>query len=305
MIIVLYGDGVYAIHRHTQQLQDQYLKKYTDALEMVSCDGHEMSLSNLEQLLLATPMFFSHRLVIVRGLSNFKEQATRLEALLRNVPETTVAVLDCHDLDKRTSLYKLLVQLSGAKEYKRPTTQELKRWLQQESKRLGGSLNAANAQILLDRVGPDQWRLANELAKLTSSGVSIDRDLIIDQVTPTLNDSAFSLVEHVMQGNSSTALRLYDELMLAGSSEPALMGALQWQARVMSLVLAEAAPAELSASGVNPYALNRARGLAQRLGQSGVASMYASLLRADVDLKRGALKPQQVMTRLLLELSGN
>ncbi len=303
MIVVLYGAGDYAIHRHIQQLKAQYSKKYTDALEMISCDASEMTMANLEQVLLATPMFFSHRLVIVRGLGSLKEQAAALQVLLGGLPDTTVAVLDCHDLDKRTSLYKALTKLPGAKEYKQLSAQELKRWLQQEAKRLGGSLGVVEAQALLDRAGPDQWRLANELDKLTASGVNIDRDMIIEQVSPTLNDSAFSLVEHVMQGNTAAALKLYDELLLTGSSEPALIGALQWQARVMSLILAEATPDEVSGSGVNPYALNRVRGLTQRLGQEGVAHLYNSLLRADVDLKQGKLKPQQVMTRLLLELS--
>ena len=73
MIMFLGGDNDYAIAQHIAKLRQQYAKKYQDALDEVAVDIGAEGYAALEQSLLALPMFFSHRLVVIAGIASLKD----------------------------------------------------------------------------------------------------------------------------------------------------------------------------------------------------------------------------------------
>lgn len=303
MIIFLHGDNDYAITRHILKLKSQYGTKYSDSLELISVDAADLNLADLEQTLLAMPMFYTHRLVVVSNLAGLKAYAEALPALIERIPETTVALFDGRGMDRRTALFKVMAKLPQAKEYKPLSNSELNRWLQQEAKRHGASLASAEAMYLVARVGSDQWRLSQEIHKLSSPDASITRNQINELVTPRLEDSVFKLVAAIIQHQLTRALQVYDELILTGSSEPAIIGALSWQFRVFALVLDEASPDDIKSAGMSSYALQRARSEVRTIDKRVVAQALTSLLKADQSIKRGELKPDQAMLGLIVELT--
>lgn len=304
MIVFLHGDNSYAITRHLIQLKAQYAKKYVDSLELIELDAGEVSFPQLEQTLLAMPMFYTHRLVVVANLVAAKAYADAIPDLIERIPESTVAAFDGRGMDRRTAFFKSLAKLPQAKEYKVLTANELTRWIQQEAKRQGASLSTGEALYLVQRVGNDQWRLAQEIAKLSEEGAAITRERIHDLVAPRLEDSVFKLVSAIMRRDVPSALSVYDELVLTGSSEQAIIGALSWQFRVFSLVLDESSPDDIQASGMSAYAVQRARSEVRGIDRAIVARSFQSLLAADQAIKRGELKPDQAMLQLIVELAG-
>ena len=302
MIVFLYGDNDYAIHRHILKLKDQYRKKFVDSLEQITLDMNEATMAELQQTLLAMPMFYSHRLVIVNGIMAIKNETDKLSKLLSEVPDSTVVVIDGRGIDKRSRLYKDLVKLPNSKAYPALKPADLNKSLIQEAKRLGSSISPGDAAHLIQRAGTSQWRLTNELVKLSADGEAITRHKIDQMVALKLEDSVFDLVAAITQGERAQALQLTDELSLQGVSPPAIIGALNWQYRVFALALDGADDTDLAAVGVSPYALSRARDVVRTMSYKAVAEGYGMLLAADMAMKRGELKPDQAMTWLIMEL---
>lgn len=303
MILFLYGGNEYAIMQQIGRLREQYAKKYADALEEVSVEAAVAGLGGLESALLAQPTFFTTRLVIVHGLQALKSEAESIRMLLEKIPETTVAVIDGRGLDRRSRLFKDLTKLPRAKEYPRLSAAQLASWLVKEANRLGARLTPMNANLLLKRVGPDEWRLANELAKLTAGRDEITAEVIRELVPERIEDSVFDLIAAVKRGDSGSALALYDRLMSQGASEQQLIATLQWQYRVMAMVAASADDTELAKLGIKPYAATRTRQELRGISHEDIAAGFEALLEADRAIKTGEKTQNQAMTDLIIVLA--
>ncbi len=303
MIVFLGGSNDYAIVQHMSKLKQQYARKYADALEMVECDLAESSLTYLEQQLLAVPMFYSHRLVMVRSLGQVTTEGDALMTLLEKVPDSTVAVLDGRGMDKRSKLYKTLAAHPSAKLHDALSEPQLVTWLLQEASRRDALLDRAAAQLLVQRVAGDQWRLHHELDKLAAGGEQITRERILDVVQTDPTSSVFDLIASIQSGDAQRSLRLYDELMRIGANEQQILATLQWHFRVMTMVFHDATPEELKQCNIKPYAASKAKQQSRGYSAESLAASYRDLLLADVDIKSGIKKPHQAMTDLVLSLA--
>ena len=303
MIVFLHGDNEVAIARHIRKLRDQYAQKFADSLEEVRVDAGEAKLSDLEQALLAQPMFFTHRLVVIFNLDAIKGETDAILKLLGSVPDSTVAVLDGRGLDRRSRLFKDLAKLSGAKAYPGLNPSERIAWIITEVKRQGATISRAQAEKLARRVGNNDWRLAMEIEKLAVLGGEIDDARIESLVTASLDDTVFDLIRLIREGQTAAALLTYDHLMAQGASDQQLIATMQWQYRVLALVVSRANDDELAASGVKPYAAQRARQDSRGLALTDVAKAYGALLMAEHSIKSGDKKAHQAMTDLVIELS--
>lgn len=303
MIVFLHGENEVAISRHIQKLRDQYARKFADSLEEMKLDAGEAKLAGLEQALLAQPMFFTHRLVIIHNLDVVKSEADSIIRLVASIPDSTVAVFDGRGLDRRSKMFKDLAKLEGAKVYPALRPAERLTWVMAEAKRGGATISRVHADKLARRVGADDWRLAMEIEKLAAMGGEIDAERIDALVSRSLDDTVFDLIRQIREGNTSEALRTYDHLMTLGASDQQLIATLQWHYRVLALVAGSADDDELAAAGVKPYAAQRARQESRGLQLADVARSYQALLAADLAIKSGHKKAHQAMTDLVIELS--
>lgn len=303
MIIFLYGDNDFGIRQHIHKLREQYSAKYTDALEEVLLDLAESQYGDLEQALLAQPMFFTHRLVVVSGLSSVTENTDRVMSLISGLPDSTVAVFDGRGLDKRLKLFKELVKIPGAKEYPALNSVQLARWAQRVAVRSGAELKSAEASYLVQRKGNDQTQLSHELEKVVAAGGIITRQRIDDLVVADSTETVFDLIAAISSHRPAEALAIYEELVTSGANDQQLIGTLMWQYRTIALVLVGASDQELAACGVKQFAAQKARTQSRGLSRQDVARAYEALLVADMAIKSGEKKQHQAMVDLVLSLA--
>lgn len=303
MIMFLGGENDYAIAQHIAKLRQQYASKYQDSLDEVGVDVSLEGFAALEQSLLALPMFFSHRLVVITGIVSLKEETEKLETLLSKVPDTTVAVIDGRGLDKRTKLYKYLSDMKHAKVFAAYSPQERVTWMRAEAKRHGAALSAQDAQYLLQRVGEDEWLLASEITKLALADSTITRKLIDEHTPKNVHDSVFDLIELISKHDISGAVESYRRLAASGANDQQLIGTLMWHYRVLTLALERASDAELKACGVKPYSLQKAQPIVRNLKRTDLEQAYSALLDADIAMKTGEKKTHQAMIDLVMQLT--
>lgn len=303
VIIFLGGDNEFAIAQHIKKLRQQYAKKYQDALDEVIVDVAVEGYGVLEQSLMALPMFFSHRLVIITGVVSLKDQIEQLKNLLEKVPESTVAVIDGRGLDKRTRLYKLLAGLPQAKVFAAHSPQQRIAWIRTEAKRCGAAISTSEAQYLVQRVGEDEWLLSNEITKLALAAATITREVIDEHTPKNVHDSVFDLIETVGRGDTARAVAMYEQLAASGANDQQIVATLMWHYRVLTLALERADDVELKACGVKPYSLHKVATIVQRMSRADIRDAYEALLDADLDMKTGEKKAHQAMVDLVMCLA--
>lgn len=302
MILFLGGDNDFEIARQIAKLRAQYANKYHDSLDEVLVDATIDGYVAVEQALLALPMFFSHRLVVVSSISGLKNNTDQLEKLFTKVPESTVAVFDGRGVDKRVKLYKLLSGLDRAKLFSKQTSAELNRWVQSEAKRQKADIKPDVSQYLIDRVGADQWLLSNEIAKLANAADQITREIIDKHTARNMFDSVFDLIEAVGRSDSRRAVDIYEQLAAGGANDQQILSTLMWHYRVLILALTRADDSVLSACGVKPYSVAKASHLAKDISIEDVSQSYQSMLTADLAIKNGYKNPHQAMVDLIMDL---
>lgn len=298
MITALIGDNSFAIHQALVALisaSDSLPERF---------DGSELEQRQLPDLLMGATLFASHRLVIIRNLSQNTALWTKLPDWLERVADTTHLVLVDEKPDKRTSAYKALKSGGAIKEFPAWTDKDrsaAEQWVAEHAKQAGVLLDRKLAQHLVQRVGVDQWQLASAIEKL--SLVELVSVATIDEyIEPNPAENVFQLLELSLQGRHD---KVYEMLKtLESTEEPyrlfALLSSQVVQLAAVGLAGSDDRPAKDFA--IHPYVAGKLAQQARRLGPKGIKRALGVFAKADADLKISRGEPWLVIQKSLASL---
>ena len=244
--------------------------------------------------MMSPSLFATHKLVVMRDLS---KNNVLLEKFLdwldkynpKDDDHTIELVIVEPNLDKRSKLFKELKAKSEFKELNITQPAMLSEWVTSVVKESNGTINKIDANYLVDRAGPDQQRLASEIDKLLTYNQNISRTSIDELVEPSINSSTFDLADAVFSRNRAKALRLYQEQRQKRVEPILIIGSLAWQLQLLLLV--KSADVELSSdqiakdSGMNPWAISKAKQLAKSITNQDLKLAIDRLLEIDTKSK--------------------
>jgi len=304
MIFYFYGENSYAIKQRIDAIKAQYVSKMGGDGDMQSLDMTERPLSDLLNALGVMPMFVSSRLLIVRGLNSHKLQKDQVEKLLKSVSDsTTVIIVDDHP-DKRSVYFKSLSKIKNAKSFMSLAPHLLVAWVKDRVEQLEGSIDNPTITLLIERVGADQWQLSQELQKLCAYDSTITKESIDELVVPNLQQTAFMMIDAIMQKNAKKAAELYDRLHTAGEADQMILGAIVYQYRV--LVLAKDNEGKGSSwqkeLGISPYAATKAQNLVRNSTMPQLKNAYQRIVNTDMSIKTGMQTSTDAMQQLIIDL---
>lgn len=328
VLYILHGLDDFSLEQELQRIrasmEDEMLSINTTVLEgaqttppevMVACD--------------TVPFLGRHRLVIVQRLLRRFEPPQHgrghaqpgpslgpWQALVdyaERLPESTVLVLTDGELSPGNSLLSPLAAVAKVKEF-RPLKYGavLEEWIQRRAGDKGMLLSAQAVRLLADSLGNDLWALDRELEKLATyaPGRRIEEDDVRTLVGPARAINIFSLVDAVVEGRASAALRLLRQLMGTGVEGLHLLALLERQYRL--LLLAQewqregASPQEIAQHlGIGkPFVLRKVLEQAALYRLPRLKSAYRRLLEADLAIKRGQQDPGLALDLLIADLAG-
>lgn len=301
MITVLTGENSFEVH---QALQG-YVRAFDGVAEKI--DGTELELKQLPDLLMGGTLFASKRLVIIKQLSDNKTIWPELSDWLPRVSDDIHLVLVEAKPDKRTKTYKDLQKVATVTEFKPWTERDIakaEQWVAGEAKVLGCDIDRASVQLLVQRVGPDQWLLHQALQKLTVLD-EVTPAIIIDVIEANPIENVFDLFESALRGNVIKVSHMIRTLEL--TEDPyRLFGLLSGQAfQLAALAVADDKPsAEVAKDlGVHPYGLGKLTTYARKLGKPGVKKVVAAFAEADAGIKTSATEPWLLIERALVKVA--
>lgn len=304
MIITLAGVNSFARGKKLKELRDTFAKEYgAENIEVVSTE--ELELNQLPTLLQGASLFSSHRMVIMKDLSANKEVAEKFSELITNSSDDITVVVIESQPDKRTSLYKTLKSKTEFYEFDEPKEFDLLKWIEEFAKEKKGAISARDARLLLDYVGPDQQRMANEIEKLVNFQSNITSNTIEKLVERRAQSTVFQLLDYVLAGDKKKSMKTLENLEKAFEDPFQIANLLIWQIQALAVVKSAGnhSDSEIAKeTKLNPYVVSKTKGLARKVDAQSLNKMINQVAALDVALKTSAGKPWRVLEYTILSL---
>jgi DNA polymerase-3 subunit delta len=234
-------------------------------------EGEDATPEAIAGALQAMTFAIGRRFLVVDGVERWKDadvESLVAPALAAIAPETTIAFFARED-GRATAPKKLHdAVLAAGGDVAAETmlkAQDLPRWLVAEAKRLGVELDGAAARALVGHVGERQQRLLRELEKLAlevGPGARIGVEEVDAVAAESAEHQAWGLVDALVAGDGTTAVRRLVELRAQGESLPRLIPLIAKRLRDLlgfaARLEAGESPAQIKASTKgSPWAIDR------------------------------------------------
>ena len=314
---LFYGPEAYIRKSALTTLQKKLL---TPGLEDMNCTfmqnpTAQQIVENCETL----PMLGDWRLVIVQGLAllesgKAKDEAQESKTLvdyIGRVPPSTCLVFECEAPDKRKKLCQTLMKLSGAVSFDALSDARLTQWMNQTLRPMKKRMDANTCAHLAFTSGRDLTMLNGELQKLAAyvgERETITAEDVEQIATHTAECTVFAMVDALVDGQAERAFSLLNVLLESGEQRIGVLALITRQYRQMlyakDMQESRTPQAQMAkALGVPPFALSQLTRRAGRRTMAQLKKQLALCVNADFDIKRGAVREEAALDRLMLALT--
>jgi DNA polymerase-3 subunit delta len=305
MIRTLCGENSFALQSVLSDIISDFTQEHGElALERI--DGQEADFNRIQEAVQGLPFLASKKLVVLRSASSNKRFTEKAEQLLGDIPETNDIVIVETKLDKRLSYYKFLKSKTEFREFNELDVHGLAQWLSVLAKERGGSIGAADARFLVERIGLNQQMLASELEKLLLYQPAISRPTILLLTDANPQSTVFQLLEAAFAGNARRTLELYAE-QRALKVEPAqIVAMLSWQLNILAIIKTagqRAVETIASDAKLNPFVVRKSMQIARQLSLSELKERISQLLHIDLQIKSSIIDADEALQHYLLQLT--
>jgi len=299
MITLLTGNNTFEIERTV----DALIARFKGVAERI--DGSTVELKQLPDLLMGATLFADKRLVIIKNLSENKDVWATFGGWLPRISDDIEVVLVEPKPDKRTITYKELkkqAQIIEIMQWSEHDVSKAEKWVSNEAQQLSVSLNTKCIQLLVRRVGNDQWRLFHALEKLALVD-TVTIEVIEALIDANPAEDVFNLFEAALRGDGVRVTEMVRTLEL--SEDPyKLLALLSGQAFQLAAVVMSGQGDNVAKDfGFHPYAISKLVPSARQLGKSGTKKIVQAFAKADDDMKLSRAEPWLLIERALMEVA--
>lgn len=299
MITWLVGENGFEIREATKALE----ASFNGVAEKV--DGADLTLAQLPDVLMGVSLFSPERLVIIQDISTNSTLWEKLPDWLPRVNDDIHIVFIDTKPDKRTTSYKALKAVANLQEFPAWTDRDYikaEQWVVQYANTQDLKLDKKLASHVVQRVGLDQWQLANALTTLSLLD-AVTVEVINEIIPPNPTENIFQLFETALEGKPQQVAKMIDTLSM--QEDPyALFALLTSQALTLAAVTYaddDANPAKDFA--IHPFVAGKLTRHGKRLGKAKVGSIIEAFAKTDADMKRSKAEPWLLIERTLLEIA--
>lgn len=266
-------------------------------------DGADLSLAQLPDILMGVSLFAPERLVIIHDISTNSALWEKVPEWLPRVNDDIHIIFVDTKPDKRTTSYKALKAAAHVYEFPAWTDRDYakaEQWVLQRAKDAGLVLDKKSANHLVQRVGLDQWQLANAVTTLSLLD-AVNEEAINNVIPPNLAENIFQLFETALEGKSTQLAKMIDTLSL--QEDPYALFALL-SSQVLTLAAVTYADDDANPTkdfAIHPFVASKLTRYGKKLGKAKVGKIVEAFAKTDADMKRSKGEPWLLIERVLLE----
>lgn len=305
MITTLSGPNSLMLRAELNRLVADFVAKHGQmAVEKIDCE--EVEFERITEAIQSLPFLASEKLVVLHRPGTHKQFAESLESLVESTFSSTSVIIVEPKPDKRGRYFKLLQQKTELKQFNEMDARDLPRWVMEHTKLSGGSISSGDALYLVNRVGPNQLMLSNEIDKLITYDHQINRhniDLLTEEAPQS---TIFQLLDAAFAGNPKRVLKLYREQRLLKVEPLQIVAMLAWQLHILAIIKTAGGGSQqdiANEAGISPFVLQKSNAIAQKLSMQKLKEMVHELLELDVKLKSTAIDADEALKYYLLNIS--
>ena len=297
MITWFTGENTFDIQQAVRAIADTF----DGSAERI--DGTTLELKNIPDLLMGGTLFAQKRLVIIKDLSLNTSVWVKIPEWIDRISDDIDVILIDGKPDKRTTGYKEVKKRVVLKEFPVWGVRDqiaAEAWVIKHAETLGVKLDKKLAHHIVQRVGLDQWQLANGLEKI-SLLETVTPETINDIIEASPSENVFQLFELALEGRREAVHEMIRNLELTEDSYK-LFALLSSQAFQLAAVASAADSDNPSKDfGIHPYVAQKLARHGKRLGARGSLRILNSFAQADADMKLSKGDPWLLTERALLE----
>ena len=306
--------GPYLLHGEEELTKAEAVARVKKLLDPGVLDLNWQSLQSpdADTLLSAAdqlPFFDELRLVLVESWDDALVDALESRNRLLRMADTTV-VLFVHrgECRKTNKLFKALAPENRVVAFEKLTVERAVNMLMRESALRNVGLNKATAQVLVDRVGFDAYRLRNEFSKAADyagPGGMVTTDVLNQTITPSPEYDAFEMLDALLDGKRKKGYALLLNALDRGETPLSLSGFLEGRLKLILTAREHldrgldprAAARQLQGS---PYAAQIAVKHAQKRTSADLARAVIAFAGVDGNIKQGIYKDRGALLLAVL-----
>ncbi len=314
MIIFFYGEDNYRLKQKIKALKKKFVSASLGDTNLVVLDGATISYDEFIRQILAMPFLSKTRLVIVENIIKNNKKSAKGSALekipeaLKKIPKSTVLVFAEDGVpDRRTVLFKKLSK-EKMEEFKVLEPAGLSRWINREVENQGGSIDSAATSKLIEYVGPDLWRMENEIQKLISYDKKITSENVELLVQSQIQADIFRTIDAIANKNIKTAIFEFYKLLDTGTNELMILTMIVYQYRNLLIVkdISEQGNtnqwAIVKKTKLHPFVVQKSLSLLNRYSMDDLKKIYRNLLDYDFRIKTGKIGSRVALELLVFKL---
>lgn len=317
MHYLFYGEDTFSISEKVKKLIEKFSAIHSD-LNVFHLDGVNMTLENFLETTLTLPFLGTKKLIIINNfLIENKSNELKKEVAnnLDKIPKiSTVVFVERGVPDMRSSLFKKLNQPKMAQKFDFSSPIRLGSWIEEEVAKEGGAI-LPEAKIKLQVfVGPDLWRLKNEIRKLVlykksrnSKGEAITPEDVEKMVAAENNSTIFNFIDALAQKDPKKALSILDGLIQSGEEEFYIFTMIIYQFRnlllVSELLNENVALGNIASEAkLHPFVVRKNKEILRHYDPKKLIAIYQELQRFDYKIKSGILNLRLALDLLTAKL---
>ena len=227
-VYLLMGEEGYFIDRIADQLAGTVLTEAERDFNQIVVYGKDTDEGTIINYARQMPMMGRYEVVIVKEAQSLRKPEQL--SLYTAAPSPSTILVVCYkgkSLDKRTQLYKHIVQKGEVLESVRPRDYEITAWLGDFVQSKGCTIEPKALGMLTDHLGTDISRISNELAKLLTflpEGTKrITAQHIEDNIGISKDFNNFELCKAVVTRDMARALMIAEHFARNPKDNPLLL----------------------------------------------------------------------------------
>jgi DNA polymerase-3 subunit delta len=317
-VMILHGNDELAISEHIDKLCAGLGDPSTAGMNIARFDGHiRLDFEALNTAVNAAPFLAARRVMVLAhptAAFNSAEGRKKLIDLLDKAqPTTTIVLAEYEELKRDHWLLKWALKnmpRAAVHIYNMPKRWEMPRWIESETKQLGGRIDPDAAAYLSEMIGEDTRIASQELTKLLTY-VNFERSISLLDVERVSIVSAqgnvFELVDALGQGDGKKAQHGLHQLLEEVEAFE-LWGMVIRQFRLLlqareMLDGGAGIPQIQEALGLHEFVAQKVTNQAKRFSLPTLESIYHKLLEIDEGAKTSQVPLDLALDTLIVELT--
>lgn len=322
MIRLLYGPDTYHSKMELQKIREEFLKKTNHGgFSVITLNGEDLDTESFRRNILSNSLFANKRFIIIESLLKQKKDKNLFQAVtdyLKTVKKDKdneiifweEAVEQKTLTEEQKELFDLLLKEGKGRQFFLWKEGEVTKWIQEEFSKNERKIQSKAAQFLAQEIGPDFWRLKNEIDKLLAQGQeTITAEDVSLLVYPRPEEEIWPLIDAISEKNQPRAIKLLSDQLALGDSVGRVINLIARQYRII-LQVKEIMESQKSVNQyqiakklkIHSYPCQKAMHQAQYYTLAELKKLYAQLLSVDIKTKTTPVEPEVLIDLLIANL---